>query len=309
MEYPKRDPHFAIRYLHAVNDAEIVQRVGKGAALLVQMIALREDRLRYSEPPKFWRAELMRFLGIVSPKDFQRVRDRAVEAGLLHVQRGNKRQVTTYWVLIADWMRHRFPNEQSGQIVHVKTAESISSQNGTNGVGISSQNGTDAAISSPISSLISSRISSLEGTLSIPIPDPKEEENIPGIVPAVLAGSASDSDKPKAKPKRTKPAPLPTPGFEQFWAAYPRKEGKQDALKAYPKAIAEIGRERQASPDDAAAWLLERVKDYDKSKQGEERRFFKQPSAWLNGKRWDDELDTAAGRSSLPASYRGMKCI
>ncbi len=142
MEYPKRDPHFAIRYLHALDDAGVIKIAGGSAAALIAYVVRREDRLRYQHAPTFWQSELMSYLDITQSKSFRRVRQRAIESGLLYFDARGTRMAARYWVLIPDWMRHRFPNEQGGQSVYSESdsrsangsqADSIGSQNGTNG--------------------------------------------------------------------------------------------------------------------------------------------------------------------------------
>lgn len=68
--------------------------------------------------------------------------------------------------------------------------------------------------------------------------------------------------------------------FEQFWAVYPRKVGKKDALKAFKKAktsvdvlIAAIERQKQSQQ-----W----IKD--------DGQYIPNPATWLNQGRWEDEV-------------------
>ncbi len=66
--------------------------------------------------------------------------------------------------------------------------------------------------------------------------------------------------------------------FNRFWAVYPKKAGKADALKAWPKAVAKadvetiiLAAKRYAETGDVA------------------RGFAKNAQGWLNGERWNDE--------------------
>jgi len=68
-----------------------------------------------------------------------------------------------------------------------------------------------------------------------------------------------------------------TADFDGFWAAYPRRVGKLDALKAYAKARA------QAS----AAEILDGVKRYIANKPG--YADWAHPGTWLRAGRWMDE--------------------
>ncbi len=101
---------------------------------------------------------------------------------------------------------------------------------------------------------------------------------------------ASDADASATKKARTKPGEL-TPDqearFERWWQIYPRKEDKAVARKAW----------KRCDPDDAqtdamivAVGRQAVAKDWaDPSR----RKFIPLPSTWLNGARWEDEVDTA----------------
>lgn len=71
--------------------------------------------------------------------------------------------------------------------------------------------------------------------------------------------------------------------FNQFWAAYPRKVKKQEAMKAFSK----ISKKEE---------LLERIlKAIEQQKQTpqwvkQNGEFIPHPSSWLNGRRWEDEV-------------------
>jgi hypothetical protein len=71
-------------------------------------------------------------------------------------------------------------------------------------------------------------------------------------------------------------------GFEEFWAAFPRKDKRKDALAAWKrlspspdvraKILADVARRRQSQD-----WL----------KEG--GQFIPNPAAYLNGERWEDQ--------------------
>lgn len=68
--------------------------------------------------------------------------------------------------------------------------------------------------------------------------------------------------------------------FDAFWIAYPRKEAKLAAMKAYEKA------RRLASAED----ILDGVERY-KLTMPEEKQYRPLPASWLNAGRWMDEPD------------------
>lgn len=68
--------------------------------------------------------------------------------------------------------------------------------------------------------------------------------------------------------------------FEDFWAIYPRKEGKGAARKALPKALKIV----------EADELLAVVRSFAVRMAGTEPRFIPFPATWLNQERWADEV-------------------
>ena len=74
-------------------------------------------------------------------------------------------------------------------------------------------------------------------------------------------------------------------GFAAFWAAYPKKAGKADALKAWNKLKPDIV--LQAKMGEA---LTAQKKSPQWTKDN--GQYIPMPSTWLNGKRWEDEVQT-----------------
>lgn len=81
-------------------------------------------------------------------------------------------------------------------------------------------------------------------------------------------------------------------GFEIFWSVYPKHKGKADALKAWGKIKPSV--ELQATM----------AKALEAQKQSEQWRkdggqYIPMPATWLNGKRWEDEVQTQT-QTNLP---------
>ena len=70
--------------------------------------------------------------------------------------------------------------------------------------------------------------------------------------------------------------------FEMFWQAYPKKVGKQAALKAF---------QRVKTPVETLLTAIERQKCGDQWSR-ENGRYIPNPATWLNQGRWDDEVYT-----------------
>lgn len=80
-------------------------------------------------------------------------------------------------------------------------------------------------------------------------------------------------------------------GFEQFWKLYPRKVGKDKAEKAWARIKPD-----QALFDEIIAALAKHSTSHDWTKDN--GQFIPHASTWLNGKRWRDVLQSAAGAGS-----------
>ncbi|SDL15262.1 hypothetical protein SAMN05428985_11079 [Nocardioides sp. YR527] len=95
--------------------------------------------------------------------------------------------------------------------------------------------------------------------------------------------SPSPAPRPKATPK-PKPEPADDGGFDEFWAAYPKKQSKKTAQTAYAKA-------RKSAPAETIMKGLVMAKAM---WQGKDPQFIPHAATWLNGGRWEDEPLNAA---------------
>jgi len=86
---------------------------------------------------------------------------------------------------------------------------------------------------------------------------------------------AANTNKKELKNKRTKEINISRTGFEIFWKAYPRHEGKKAAQKAYDKTT--------ASDETIMNGLATAKRKWDDPK------FIPHAATWLNGERWQDE--------------------
>lgn len=68
-------------------------------------------------------------------------------------------------------------------------------------------------------------------------------------------------------------------GFDDFWAAYPRKTVKSAARKAYAKAV------KKARHEEIMFGLSRHLP----ALQAKEQQFIPHPATWLNQERWSDE--------------------
>lgn len=105
----------------------------------------------------------------------------------------------------------------------------------------------------------------------------------------------TQSEDPPSPPKGGSSPILAFPksnGFARFWEAYPRKQAKGAAERAYAKAVRQIH-----GPDPPGLLLaaLERVKP-----TWSEPQFIPHAATWLNDRRWEDEPETQDARRPDP---------
>lgn len=107
------------------------------------------------------------------------------------------------------------------------------------------------------------------------------------LTPSVSADARTETEPPQLvllppSEAAVKPATNGTAeSFDRFWKVYPRKIAKQDARKAWDKAV------KGVSPAviiaGAGRYAAERAREDPRGK------FTKHPASWLNSGRWEDE--------------------
>ncbi len=107
--------------------------------------------------------------------------------------------------------------------------------------------------------------------------------NLNSNPPTPQGGNDSEPETAKPKPTRTrKPQDAPAPGFDDFWEAYPRKDARERAIRAWNKI--------KPSPLLLAA-MLAAITTQRQSRQWtrNDGEFIPQPATWLNGKLWENK--------------------
>ena len=82
--------------------------------------------------------------------------------------------------------------------------------------------------------------------------------------------------------------------IEAIYEAYPRKVGKQQALKAIGKALKSVTFEA----------LLAKTKAYAASRQGQDPQYTPHPGTWFGQRRWEDEIEA---RAPVPSAISPLK--
>lgn len=94
--------------------------------------------------------------------------------------------------------------------------------------------------------------------------------------------------------------------FSSFWALYPVKRGKADALRAWKKAAPKVGGETALLGliTKALAWQV-------KSRQFTEKNgtFIPHPATYINRGSWDDEPDAPPRPAPKPEQYNPYRKV
>ncbi|AHH22084.1 hypothetical protein NONO_c73280 [Nocardia nova SH22a] len=114
-----------------------------------------------------------------------------------------------------------------------------------------------------------------------------EEQGNRGKEEKTCSSAAPTNDEPPAAASK----PNAPQGFDDFWNAYPRRQAKGAAIKAWAKAV------KRASPreivDGASRFAADPNRD---------PAFTAMPATWLNADRWDDDpLPSRPGNVSTHA--------
>ena len=133
--------------------------------------------------------------------------------------------------------------------------------------------------------------SDIETNKDMRIPDGKRVNPAQGELVQTAAATPAQPSEQK-KPANKYPA-----DFEEWYAQYPRKKAKGDALKAYKAARKLVGQQE----------LVEKTAKYARyvEQSGMEPRFVPYPATWLRAAQWDDEQDVQAPNSSAVGAAGG----
>ncbi|WP_427174477.1 hypothetical protein [Arthrobacter sp. 92] len=94
--------------------------------------------------------------------------------------------------------------------------------------------------------------------------------------------------------KKTPSAPAPpSQDFLDFWAAYPRKIGKDLARKAFEKALKRTD----------ARTIMDGLETLRIEVAGKDQQFIPHPSSWLSAGRWQDEAPQGALLAIVPQQH------
>lgn len=297
-EYPKRESHFAHRFTRLMAKCCAAQDIGPEGCWLVAVIAHTEDAKRYSGAVTFYNEQLMPLCGFTAVTTFARARKRAVDCGWLHYEPGFRRRAGRYWVMIPEGDKLTKSDgpidESSDSNIH----DSYSNCSGS--VSQSAQEANRNRVSIRSGSVSQSAHPST--LVPFPDPGPSPGPNTNTCPPA--GGRACDppnapeatSAKPNTPPRPSNDATKPSRSaysadFENWYALYPRHEGKGKAAQAFGRAVGVIVPRFGGNRESAVEWLCEAAVEYGLSPQGRGQCGYDcpHPASWLNAARYDDD--------------------
>jgi hypothetical protein len=88
----------------------------------------------------------------------------------------------------------------------------------------------------------------------------------------------SSNEEPQTEQTPTRPSAAEPPGFDAFWFAYPRKDSKPHAVKAYRSAL-------KRSDPETLLLAAQRFRDDPRRNPN----YTPYAATWLNGDRWNDQ--------------------
>jgi hypothetical protein len=100
---------------------------------------------------------------------------------------------------------------------------------------------------------------------------------------------SEDQESPVKAPSETAAAP-----FDLFWKLYPLKKGKEDAKKAFERAL------KKTTVEAILAAVADQIGWEDWTKEG--GKFIPHPATWLNAGRWSDEKKPGADPRFVPGT-------
>src|SRR5580692_7530572 len=98
--YPSRPKFFSHRFCRLMAKVCLANEIGPECCWLLSIVAHTEDARGYRSAVTFTNGQLMPLVGINSDSTLSRARDRCIQAGWLHYEKGGTYRAGRYWVII-----------------------------------------------------------------------------------------------------------------------------------------------------------------------------------------------------------------
>lgn len=288
--YPKRPRFFACRFIRELAKHCVANELGPQAFTLLTVIATTEDARGYTDAVTFFNEQLLPQVGLGSVDSLDRVRAKCIKAGWLHYIPGGRRLGPgRYWVTIPD--RHsEIAGAPADEAIETAVLLRIDAEQSTvqSTVQSAEQSAEQGAVQTPVPNSVPQPCGAKHGANREQTAEPSSLCLYPNTSPAV-AGEVKVAKPEKARKKPGEDDPL----FCQFYAAYPLREDRPAAWKAW---------QRLKPGPELAALILQGVERYKRSKP--DWQHWKQPGPWLNARRWEDSVSAECGAGNEPVVKR-----
>ena len=131
------------------------------------------------------------------------------------------------------------------------------------------------------------------------VPDDEHESGTPpseqGEAQSPVTHGSVQPALAMSQPSRAQVKPDPLAGFAEFYAAYPKRQKRAEAEKAWRK----LNPSPELQATILAALAVHKAQD---AWQRDAGQFVPLPASWLNAERWLDELDVSTLTSACPAA-------
>jgi hypothetical protein len=194
---------FAMKFLRLLVKTAAAQAIGTDGCWLLTIVVTTEDKTRYRRGVTFYNEQLMSLLGFTRWHKLDAVRTAAIEHGWLHYNpppKGTRGRPGIYWVTLPSYAVD-LPDDflDEGEPSTPPSTESVDSQD---------QPSTES-VDTPVDRCV----------------DRCVEPSIPSLSLSPFLSQACDGPK-NGKPK--KPRTEYPEEFQQFWLAYPAREGRRN---------------------------------------------------------------------------------
>lgn len=214
-EYPSRQQFFAIKFCRLLTKSAAALEIGPEVCWLLTVIVAQEDAVKYRRPVNFWNDQLGTVCGFRSRKRLVTARSKAINAGWLHYEQGDKRKPGVYWVTVPNGLDIATAgacdeSASKGQPMGLQNgtadADGVLKRNGKPAMGV--QNGTPNGTANRLRGYDTELETHSKGAPSLPNPITYKKEkfkppSLEDVCRYVSEFSASKSAKGKKWPLRT----------------------------------------------------------------------------------------------------------
>ena len=209
---------------------------------------------------------LMFHLSIDSEHTFLRARDKLIESGIIEYKKGKKGSPNSYRLIS---FLGKEENEEDKKHCNFYSKNDSKSDS----INDSKNDSKSAVKTADINKHKYKQKQKQDLSIGHFANDPESDE----VQPSMAKAS-------KAKATKGAEASPYSKAFETFWALYPRKVNKQKAHEVFKKLN---------PAESLLGVMLTSLKQQRQSEQWQTMQFIPHATTWLNGRRWEDELEPA----------------